>query len=253
MFNFRPRLPISDDDRQWVDQAFVRLEELFTRERLLQVEVILPTDQFFPDPYDRSQAAVESLFQRLCRYMQVDRATMDLELFPDETEGLRALLPVWESRGESHAAGYYIPGQSPSPQAPPRCTIAVRSTQLKNPTTLVATLAHELGHVLLIDQGRIDPQSTPDHEPLTDLLTVFLGLGVFTANSAVHFEQHQEANRQGWSMKTHGYLPERVLAYALALFAYRRKESKTPWTQFLTTDVRTYFNQSTRWLNQLPG
>jgi hypothetical protein len=31
----------------------------------------------------------------------------------------------------------------------------------------------------------------PAHEPMTDLLTVFLGLGIFTANSAARFQQFQ--------------------------------------------------------------
>jgi hypothetical protein len=47
---------------------------------------------------------------------------------------------------------------------------------------LVATLAHELGHVILLRPGLVKANEA-DMEPLNDLLTVFLGFGVFNANS----------------------------------------------------------------------
>jgi hypothetical protein len=39
------------------------------------------------------------------------------------------------------------------------------------PKALVATIAHELGHVLLLGDGRVATQQQ-DHEPLIYLLTV---------------------------------------------------------------------------------
>ena len=125
--------------------------------------------------------------------------------------------------------------------------VAIRSTQLKDPLALVATLAHELGHVILLGGRLIDPK-TPDHEPMTDLLTVFLGLGIFTANSAGRFKQFQDNRRQGWSMQRLGYLPEEVFGYALARFAAERGEQKSEWAKHLSTNVRAYFKQSRAWL-----
>jgi hypothetical protein len=55
-----------------------------------------------------------------------------------------------------------------------RSVIGIRDDQAARPTALVATVAHELGHVLLLGEGRISAQQQ-DHEPLTDLLTVFFG------------------------------------------------------------------------------
>jgi len=54
-------------------------------------------------------------------------------------------------------------------------------------------------------------------EPLTDLLTVFLGFGVFTANAAFRIEQHQDGRSQGWSARRQGYLSEEEFGYALAV------------------------------------
>ena len=99
--------------------------------------------------------------------------------------------------------------------------ISLESSQLSNPMTLVATVAHELGHVRLLGEGRIHG-GFEDHELLTDLLTVFFGLGVFTANSAFSFRQWSDNSSQGWRTERKGYLTEEMFGYALALFALMR-------------------------------
>ena len=54
MFGFSPRLPISDEERQWVNEGFRRLEKLLGRPRMLDARVITPTAEDFPDPYDNT-------------------------------------------------------------------------------------------------------------------------------------------------------------------------------------------------------
>ena len=227
MFGFSPKLPISEEDRQWVDAGFARLEKLLERRRMLEARVITPTAEDFPDPYDKSTATVKRLFFRVCEYMHVDKDEIEFEIFPDETEELRALLPSWRGTGGKHAAGLYIHAMESrdSDERQEPGIVAIRSSQLKDPLALVATMAHELGHVILLGGGLMS-RKTQDHEPMTDLLTVFLGLGIFTANSAGRFKQFQDERRIGWSMQRLGYLPEEVFGYALARFAVERREDK---------------------------
>ena len=61
-------------------------------------------------------------------------------------------------------------------------------------------------------------------EPMTDLLTVFLGFGIFNTNCAARLTKWQDERQQGWSMKRLGYLPEEIYGYALARFARDRGE-----------------------------
>ena len=95
MLGFSAKLPISDEDRQWTDEGFRRLERLVGRRRMLEAKVVLPTAEDFPDPYDRTASAAEKLFDRVCAYMQVSSARVQLEIFADETEELREILPHW--------------------------------------------------------------------------------------------------------------------------------------------------------------
>jgi hypothetical protein len=85
-------------------------------------------------------------------------------------------------------------------------------------------------------------------EPLNDLLTVFLGFGVFTANSAFRFEQHRDNRSQGWSAQRLGYLSEAQLGCALTRFAFERGEGKPEWISYLTTHIASFMKRSAGWL-----
>ncbi len=247
MLGFAPKLPVSDEERLWVDQSFARLETLLGRHRMLDAEVVLPTAEHFPDPYDKSPASVEKLFQRVCDYMKVARKSVELEVFPDETSELHEMLPSWRGRSAGPAGLYFHPNVERDEKQ--GMLVAIRATQIADPLSLVATIAHELGHVVLLG-GELLSNETPDHEPMTDLLTVFLGLGIFTANSSERFRQHQDDRRQGWSMQRLGYLPQEVFGYALARFARERKEHKPEWAAHLSTNARAYFKNSAAWLEK---
>ncbi len=254
MFGFSPKLPISEEDRLWVNEGFRRLEKLVGRRRMLEAKVVEPTAEDFPDPYSKTAEAVEKLFSRVCGYMQVKRESIALEIFPDETEQLREILPSWRGTGGSHAAGLYQHSGGSGETtggSERRMHVGLRSTMMGDPMSLVATMAHELGHAILLGGELLGPNDA-DHEPLTDLLTVYLGLGVFTANAAGSFRQFENDRKIGWSMNRLGYLHQRVFGYALAKFAVEREEFKPSWAKHLTPNVRSDFKESLRWLKENP-
>ena len=117
-------------------------------------------------------------------------------------------------------------------------TIWLEQSRLSEPDSVVSTLAHELGHVHLLADKRCDP-STPDHEPLTDLLTVYFGLGVFVANNAIREVNWRSGNVEGWSLSRQGYMTIAEHAYALAVYSRARGEHKPRWVRYLRPDVRT--------------
>jgi hypothetical protein len=245
MLGLSPKLPISEEERVWTDQGFARLEKMLGRSRLLEAKVILPDNTHFPDRYDRTSATVESLFRRICDYMEVDHNRIELEIFPDEEEELREILPYW--RGNSGGCAGLYSREADASEGHERLLIALKASLAKDAFPLIATIAHELGHVILLGDGLIDP-ATPDHEPMTDLLTVFLGFGIFSANSAALFRQYQDERRHGWSMQRLGYLSQEIYGYALARFAAERGETKPLWAGHLSTNVRAYFRRSNAWL-----
>jgi hypothetical protein len=98
-----------------------------------------------------------------------------------------------------------------------RYYITYNPTSLVNPQTLVATFAHELAHYLSHTAQTRPPGGAGLAEHATDMGAVFLGFGIFMANSAKNFSQFQGGGEQGWEMRGAGYLSENALITALAL------------------------------------
>lgn len=240
IFGRTPKLPITGEQKDWIDRSFLRLASILGVHRMFDAVVILPTPEHFPDPYDGSEAALQDLFGRVATAMQVNPADIDVTLFSSGYEITRELVPFFSGLG-SGAGGVYFHDVTQRPH------ISVNEAQLKDPTSLVAILAHEIGHVILIRPGLVQREEA-DMEPLNDLLMVFLGLGVFTSNAAFQFRQFADNQRQGWSTNRLGYLSEEFLGYALARFAFERGEVKPAWAAYLSTNVATYFKRSLTWL-----
>lgn len=242
MFGFAPKLPINEQARVWIDEGFVRLSAMLGRERMLQAEVVLPEDRFFPDPFEPSKEGAARMARRVAGYMGVPGDSFVVEVFTETAHSTRELLPLWQ--GESRGAGglYFHEVEDG------KRVIAINEEKLKQPDALAATLAHELAHVVLLGGNLLD-RGAKDMEPMTDLCTVFLGLGVLNANAAIQFRQWSNNQTQGWSAKTAGYLQQEMWGYALALFAKERGEGVAPtWRHALSTDVKHYFTRSAKWL-----
>jgi hypothetical protein len=242
VFGLRPKLPVSDEERQWVDEGFRRLGRMLRSSRMTQAKVVLPTDECFPDAYDSQEAGLQKLFLRVCGYMSVDPQSVELSILRD-TDSLAEMLPQYHYQSKD-PAGVHFGGTEQE-----RPLIAVNSSLLRDPLAVIATLAHELGHVILLGGGHMS-RETEDMEPMTDLVTVYLGFGVFTANSARRFVQFQDNSRQGWWMRRQGYLREEIYGYALARFAKDRGEEQPAWSDHLSTNVRSYFRNSAAWLKK---
>jgi hypothetical protein len=224
---FLPRCPVTSREKAWIERRMAWLAASFGLDRLRYGEVIEPTPKFFPDPYAGQKADVRNMLDRVCVYMDVSSDRVDLDFFKDGAEGIH------------DAAGLYVAG--------PRQRIRINESQLSDPLALVATLSHELAHVLLLGDGRISVEEW-DHEWLTDLLTVFLGLGIFRSNSVIRESNTTEGLWHIWRMRRQGYLSERMYGYALAVFAWARGERGQGWAGHLRPNVRLPFEDGRRYL-----
>jgi hypothetical protein len=238
---FTPKCPVAADDKAWIEESMLWLIEEFGRDAILDATVVLPTDEFFPDEFSEEEEDVRALIDRVCGYMGVDPERVELEFFTDESGGARPYLPFDEYAHEG-VAGHYRKRRD-------KFLINIESSQLTDPMFLVATSAHELGHVRLLGEGRVSA-GFEDHEPLTDLLTVFLGMGVFTGNSVFRFSQWTDAFSQGWRTERCGYMTEEMFGYALALFARVRGERDPAWSKHLQGNVAAYFKSARKYLEK---
>src|SRR5436305_2057830 len=243
----KPTCPIETAIQEWVDGRFRWLQDEFGIDAPYKARVILPTPEFFPDPYNATLDDVRGMFKRVAGYMNVDPEPFDLYLFNRSdratTEGLYDG-PIPGIAGLYHAP---VSGDAPPAPEPARGRIGVSATTLDDPMSLVAVLAHELGHEILLGQKRIE-RDAQDSEPLTDLVTVFLGLGIFTANATIRDRGWRSGGWSGWQTSRMGYLDQPTFGYALAQFARVRGQQDPPWVKHLRPDIRLYLKQSLRFL-----
>jgi hypothetical protein len=230
-------LPVNEEEKKWIEQSFQWLLETFGKDIFLKHKTILPEKAFFPDKYDGTEAAVDKVVSRVCAYMDINPDQIEVGFLIDGSrESGSGLIG---DKSHSGVAGLYF---SNAPEEAKK-KIVLDVSIFKNPTKLVGTISHELGHVVLLGGGKI-ARDREDHEYLTDLLTVFLGLGIFTANCAFQFSQWQDNSHQGWSASRVGYMTEEMYGYSLAAYAWMRNERKPAWSKYLSMNVGHYLKQS---------
>lgn len=229
--------PLDSTTREWVDRRWRWLTEEFGSDVLLDTPNVLPTPEFFPDEYDRTDDAVLVLGRRVCRYMSVPEDLVDFEFY---SEAGRPLLVNDRGQAIGGVAGTFEEGA--------RFTIRIERSQFVEPMTLVGTLAHELSHARLLGENRLDPDAF-DHELVTDLNVVFHGMGVFLANVPRHWDGDVR-QWPGTRQPAPTYMTAAMFGYAVALRCCQRMEALPPWRKHLKPSVRAEFKQAYRFLNQ---
>ncbi len=224
-FLSKPECPIDPVARDWIDARWAWLEAQFGTTRLRNRPMILPRVEFFPGEFNGTPEDARRVLDLVCGFMDIDPATIEMQLFDN---------------GGSGAAGVYeVAGD--------KFRIWIAFSQLHDALALVSTIAHELGHIHLLGHGRI-PEDADDHEPLTDLLTVYFGMGFFSANSIVVETHWTEGHSSSWTVGRKGYLDMPHFGYALAKYARCRDEDGSEWKRDLRLDVRSAFKKALRYL-----
>jgi len=91
--------------------------------------------------------------------------------------------------------------------------------QLADPQGLVATFARGVSHYLFNSGSEDLPDPHVNRECYIDIGAVFLGFGVFLANTAFRSQQLESGVMIGWSYQRQGALSQADVSFALAVFA----------------------------------
>jgi hypothetical protein len=216
-----PRERLPGGSRRWIRTSMDWMIAEFGRDVLLR-PIVLPTD-VIPDGYDGSEAAATAVCNCVDERMGLRPGQCALSF---ELNGVRRPVNRLVVR---EGSGRWIRGEAQN-------EIMLSPALAADPVALIAIYAHEAGHELLLGGGRINLARRPDHEPLTDLVTVFFGLGIFTANAA--YERRPRPNGRGKQPLARGYLREAALSEALAHYAKLRGERHPEWDRYLDPPVR---------------
>jgi hypothetical protein len=213
--------------------------------RLIELPVRRPLREDFPDVFDGSPDSATALFDRVKSYLGLGEERIRIAFYRED-DGLDELRLHYSGSagGEAGTAGLFVHGEGFRHEEP---TVFVNHSQLADQVRLTSTLAHELGHFMLLVPP-LPGADEEDHEPLTDLLTIFSGFGILTANTIVYSRSSEAGLMSRWQIGRTGYLSAEIAAYALAIYARLRGELRPVWRTHLDADPRAYFEQSRRYL-----
>ncbi|WP_299125370.1 hypothetical protein [uncultured Tenacibaculum sp.] len=239
-WNKKTRLPITEEDKIWVDENLNWLRTEFGEEHFMKIETITPTKNFYNRTFDGTEEDAEFILKRTMELMNIQDIEIKLEFFSDEPiemdDGTILTTPADMNGSWQSASGVYQQNENYT-------VILIESSQLKNTISLIATISHELSHHILLGENRIEEND----EFLTDLTAIAYGFGIFIGNSRFNFSQFSTNGRFGWNSTGQGYLPEQIIAYAMAWLSIERNE-KTGFSQYLNKSMKKYYEQSYKYL-----
>jgi hypothetical protein len=134
-----PRHHLGAEEKAWVERRLLWLKDQFGAEPLVRAP-LGPKSPVWPPGWDASYESGAELLNKLCEFMRVDPARLELEYYSrSETHEMGSDRAGHQRH--SGLAGLYI-----HPRSSDRLVIALEIGGLTNLGTLAATICHELGH-----------------------------------------------------------------------------------------------------------
>ncbi|MYW68009.1 hypothetical protein GTY65_28620 [Streptomyces sp. SID8379] len=230
--------PVHERDRVWIERRLAWCGQEFGPATTAPA---LPG--FVPQGFDGTQEWAEELVRRVGAVMGADVGPIRVRL----VEPVPGTTP-----GRRHRVGEYRE-EDDGPVIELDRSVAAR------PDAFAALIAHELAHARLAGRPNLAGLrlTHAEEERLTDLLTVFLGMGVLTANAAdgyvrtAGFTVTPLGGLGDWELTGRrdepphhmGYLKPSEFGYALSCWTLARGESSPPWAGRLVPSVRSAFTR----------
>lgn len=247
-----------EGEREWVLDALRELVGTCGHEHLVSAPVVLPSARCFPDRWSPDAGGVRRLALRILRYAALDGLDVEVEMFDDGQAGDARLGPGALVHTQAHegAAAWFAGIVDDT------CRFGANVSLLDDPGGVTAALAHETAHAfrhvqeLVVDDRDLE-------ECLTDLSTVYLGMGILTANASLRHRSWAVTTNgaslggHAWSRSQLGYLSPQALCFALAVFERVRDRGATERRAIvdaLATNQAGFFKAARRWLErEFPG
>jgi hypothetical protein len=203
----RPKPFLDASRRDWQFEAFAwLLRNCGGFPKFIETTLVLPIEAHFPDRGIKGHAGVAALFRRVRDHAGMSDWPCAVEPqseHPRSDAGNTDRIPIIR----------YPPGAL-------------------DPLSLVATFAHELARYLVESFDEPAPGGDGLLEPSVDLAAVFMGFGLFLANSSVRNAGYQ--------------LNEGEMVHALAMFCQLRKVPPESVDRYLNPHLRKYLRLAAR-------
>ncbi len=233
----RGRFLDADDEAWHIETWGWFLEHFGGLERLRRTQTVKTTSQFFPPTNSTGADRAAHIFACVKTLADMSDWPCTLRAQPERPRGHLGVGLLESEKGRPLGTFAVKDGQ---------VSISYDPASIERPVELVATFIHELAHYKLSRIPLRVPGGEEMHEYTTDLLTVFLGFGLFGANRAFNFRGHG----QGWQSSSQGYLRERDWVFALAVFLNLKGEEPQSVKESLKPHLYSDLKSASRYLEK---
>ncbi len=241
---FRPKCPVDAREQAWIEMRMAWLGEHLGWDTLRETQTILPTGDFFPLPYDGSESAAQAIYERVCQYAKQDPNDLPVTLFEDQADPSERLVFGPEFWTAEHGLLACDPGSS---SHSPR--LYVSKTIAENLEALIACFARGIAGFRMIQDRKL-PRTAEDFRHIVELMPIWFGLGIFTANTVLAETPGHSALGMGSSLSPRSSLQARDFGYALALASWMKDETQPEWSRHLRRDAEATFVDGLKYLRK---
>lgn len=246
-----PKCPIDPHEWEWMLASLKWLEQEFPRDdgEVGAGALILPTTENFPPEGANVTERAQKLFERVKIFAEMTNWPTELHAQQESGAPPEIVAAFGVPQKWSDTLGTFSLRGSDDGTA--IADISYNPGQISDPEAFVATMAHELAHYLMSAAQRCPPGGWDVHELTTDLTAVWMGFGIFQANTAKDFAGFTDHDRQGWQMQSRGYLHERALITAIAVCASMRGEDALAAVPYLKPYLKTDLKNATKFVGTI--
>ncbi|WP_166823620.1 HEAT repeat domain-containing protein [Thalassoroseus pseudoceratinae] len=228
---FRPKCPVDAREQAWIELRMAWLGEQLGWDTLRDAKTVLPTGDFFPLPYDGSESAAQTIYSRVCEYARQDAKELPVTFFDDQADPSERLVFGPDFLTTTHGLLACDPGSSSH-----SARLYIGQSVMGNLEALIAFFARGIAGYRLVRDRRISQMSEDFHQ-IVELMPIWFGLGIFTANTVLVESSGQSATGVGGSLNARSTLQARHFGYALALASWMTGETQPSWSRHLRRDA----------------
>jgi hypothetical protein len=193
---------------------------------------------------------VQSILEKVCRYLEADPKNYRVNVFASNRESeplppvhLDHVWEVWPERILYEGASKTDQGSAAA------ITFHVAESLVHDLETVIAVFSREICRSLLLEYRDLPPR-THEFEQTVEIMPMFFGLGIFSANGPLRESTVGGLSFQSGTMTRPGVFPARYIGYALALLCWLRNEPLPAWRSHLRKDAEITLRASLKYLEK---
>lgn len=237
---FLKQEPVLDEESTvWLFDTFAwALQQFDAQVFTEQTALVLPTNDFFPGREESVEGMARLIFKQVQDYVGLAHWPFELvheQVFQPIDYVLLSGFP------RDRAVGHALPVVSnelvlPVPYSP---------ELVRNPEALIVSYVQTLAHYLGSIASEAPPGGAENWPQTREVLTVFLGFGVLSANSAYLAPGGCGSCRVGMPTRP-SFLSQHDLTYALGIFSVLKGINAGDVTRHLKSSLKSYYKRAVK-------